>query len=134
MSLILIVDDDPSTLKLLQAMLSLDGYRVLQARDGREALALLNDDVDLLITDLIMPNKEGLETIAEVRRQGFDKPIIAMTAGGLIGPREYLATARFIGANAVVAKPFSRADIMVPVRGLLAPEQHLDQAESTISA
>ncbi len=120
MSLILIVDDDPHHLELLHGILAYEGHAVRCASDGREGLALLDSAVDLLITDLIMPNKEGLETIAEVRRLGFTQPIIAMTGGGLIGPHEYLETARFIGANAVLAKPFSRGEVLTITRAMLA--------------
>lgn len=123
MSLILVADDERHILELLHATLTFEGHDVLKAEDGREALAQMSADVALVMTDLIMPNQEGLETIGELRRQGYQQPVIAMTAGGLVGPREYLATARFIGANAVLAKPFSRDEALTLVRSQLAQSE-----------
>jgi len=120
LSLILIVDDEPQILDLLHAILTFEGHDVIKAKDGREAISLMHKDIGLVITDLIMPDKEGLATISELRRQGFLQPIMAMTAGGLIGPHDYLAAARARGANAVLAKPFSREEVLVPLRALLA--------------
>ena len=134
MSLILIIDDDAPILELLQAILTYEGHTLRRASDGREGLALMDRDVDLLITDLIMPNREGLETIADVRRRGFLQPIIAMTGGGLIGPHEYLETARFIGANAVLAKPFSRGEVLTATRSLLTQSPVVDQPSSPVPA
>ena len=66
-----------------------------------------------------MPEKEGLETIADIRRQ-TDMPIIAISGGGRVGPSDYLETARFIGANATLAKPFARQELISAVDALLA--------------
>jgi len=129
MSLILAIDDELHMLELLDAILSYEGHTLLRASDGKQALELLHEEVDLVITDLIMPNKEGLETIAEIRRRGFATPVIAMTGGGLIGPAEYLATARFVGANQTLLKPFSRSDVLAAVRALL-PHEPLSSAMS----
>ena len=75
---------------------------------------------DLVITDLIMPEKEGLETIADIRRACSDMPIIAISGGGRLGPNDYLETARFIGADATLAKPFARTELINTVDALLA--------------
>ena len=72
-----------------------------------------------MVTDLLMPNKEGLETIADIRRAGWGVPILAVTGGGVTGPRSYLETAQLIGANAVLAKPFTQNEILATVRSLL---------------
>ena len=119
MSQILVIDDDPQILQLIEALLDYEGHSVLIARDGREGLALLSGDVDLVVTDLLMPNKEGLETIADIRRGGWGVPVIAITAGGAMGPRNYLATAQLVGANAALAKPFTQDELLATVRSLL---------------
>lgn len=119
MSLILVIDDDPKILQLIEAILDYEGHSPITARDGREGLALLSHDVDLVITDLLMPNKEGLETIADIRRAGWGVPVVAITGGGSVGPRSYLETARLIGANALLAKPFTQDEMLATVRSIL---------------
>jgi len=119
MSLVLVIDDDPKILQLLDAVRSCEGHRSLLARDGKEGLALMTQNIDLVITDLLMPNMEGLETIAQIRKCGWTTPVIAMSGGGAIGPRSYLETARLIGASAVLAKPFAQDELHATVRSLL---------------
>jgi len=122
MRAILVVDDDPQVLEVVGEMLRLAGYRVSTAVDGRDAVAQFRGNAfDLVITDLIMPEKEGLETIAEMRKVRGDIPVIAMSGGGRIGPTDYLETARYIGANATLAKPFARSELIALVSDLLAP-------------
>jgi DNA-binding response OmpR family regulator len=101
-------------------MLRLEGYDVATAIDGRDAVNQFKQGrFDLVITDLIMPEKEGLETIAELRHLRQAVPVIAMSGGGRIGPTDYLETARFIGANATLAKPFARSELITLVSHLL---------------
>jgi len=119
MSLILVIDDEPQILQLIEAILEVEGHSTLTARDGTEGLALLSKDVDLVITDVLMPNKEGLETIADIRRAGWGLPVIAITGGGAVGPNRLLETARLIGANAVLAKPFTQDELLAKLRSLL---------------
>jgi len=122
MRAILVVDDDPQVLEVVGEMLRLAGYRVATAVDGRDAVAQFRGDVfDLVITDLIMPEKEGLETIAEMRKVRRDIPVIAMSGGGRVGPTDYLETARYIGASATLAKPFARSELIALVTDLLTP-------------
>lgn len=120
MSAILLVDDDASVLDVLSEMLRLEGHRVTVAENGKEAVQCVNnDEFDLVITDLIMPEKEGLETIADIRRRYAEMPIIAISGGGRLGPNDYLETAKFIGADATLAKPFARAELINTVDALL---------------
>ena len=121
MSAILLVDDDTSVLDVMSEMLRLEGHEVTVAENGREAMRYVASDVfDLVITDLIMPEKEGLETIADIRRGNARLPIIAISGGGRLGPMDYLETAKFIGADATLAKPFARTELIQAVDGLLA--------------
>ena len=88
--------------------------------NGKVAVDCVNNATfDLVITDLIMPEKEGLETIADIRRSFAEIPIIAISGGGRLGPNDYLETARFIGANATLAKPFARTELIKTVDSLL---------------
>ena len=120
-SSILVVDDDKSVLEVMSEMLRLEGHCVAVAENGVEAVdRVANHTFDLVITDLIMPEKEGLETIAEIRRNRADMPIVAISGGGRLGPNDYLETARFIGANATLAKPFARRELLQTVDALLA--------------
>ncbi len=121
MSSILVVDDDTQVLDVMSEMLRLEGHQVSVAENGRQAVDRMRDDhFDLVITDLIMPEKEGLETIADIRKLQTDLPIIAISGGGRVGPTDYLETARFIGADATLAKPFGRQELISTVTHLLA--------------
>jgi CheY-like chemotaxis protein len=121
MGAILVVDDDPQVLEVVSEMLRLEGHRVATARDGREAITKFRAmRFDLVITDLIMPEREGLETITELRNEGQVTPVIAMSGGGRIGPSDYLQTAQVIGANATLAKPFARSELIRLVDALLS--------------
>jgi len=108
MAHILLVDDDDLFRDMVLAMLERLGHTVLIARNGNEALARFAEErADLVITDLIMPDKEGLQTIRELHQAARDLPIIAMSGGGRNNPEVYLKTARTMGAVAVLTKPFS---------------------------
>ncbi len=121
MSSILVVDDDTQVLDVMSEMLRLEGHRVTVAENGHDAVNQLRDEqFDLVITDLIMPEKEGLETIADIRKNRADMPIIAISGGGRVGPTDYLETAKFIGADATLAKPFGRQELITTVSHLLA--------------
>ncbi len=121
MSAILLIDDDASVLDVMSEMLRLEGHDVTIAENGKAAAdCVKNASFDLVITDLIMPEKEGLETIADIRRSLAEIPIIAISGGGRLGPNDYLETARFIGANATLAKPFARTELINTVDSLLA--------------
>jgi CheY-like chemotaxis protein len=109
---ILLVDDDEQFRKVLRLSLLKLGHEVAEARDGNEALKLVEaGPPDVLVTDLVMPEKEGLETIAEVRRTHPALKIIAMTGGGRVNASDYLKIARAMGADLVLAKPFSIDEI-----------------------
>lgn len=121
MSAILVIDDDASVREVVSEMLRLEGHEVTIAENGREAIPrLAAQHFDLVITDLIMPEKEGIETIAEIRRSNETIPIIAISGGGRLGPGDYLETARYIGADATLAKPFARQELLATIDGLLS--------------
>ena len=117
---ILLIDDEPSVLSMVEKMLRFDGHEVVPANDGEEGMRLLAEeaDIELVITDLIMPNKEGIETIMEIRQVQPNVKILAMSGGGRGGANTYLSAAKSIGADATLSKPFLRQDLIDAVNNL----------------
>jgi len=109
---ILLVDDDDSFRKMLRLTLVKLGYDVLEAGDGREALSLIHEaPPDVVMTDLVMPEKEGLETIQALHRLHPSVKIIAMSGGGRINARDFLVVAKLFGAHRTLIKPFSNHEM-----------------------
>lgn len=120
MPTILLVDDDEEFRTILGESLRRAGYEVREARDGRQGLKLYRDrTADLIITDLIMPEKEGLEMIQEVRRLRPDVKIIAISGGSRDGSSDYLKIAKAFGARQVLAKPFTRDEMLNSINEVL---------------
>ena len=119
---VLVIDDDEQLRALLHEILERAGFEVMEAAHGAEGLRLYRaQPADLVITDLIMPEKEGVETILELRRDFPNARVIAMSGGGRQAGRDYLRMAEQLGAKRTVSKPFSRQQILDAVRDLLAP-------------
>lgn len=117
---IMIVEDDPAVRELLRKILERAGHDVLDAANGKEALSLFKaNPAELIITNILMPEKEGLETIQELRREDPDIKIIAISGGGQIGPADYLEIARRFGATRTFSKPFDRKALLKAVDELL---------------
>jgi CheY-like chemotaxis protein len=107
MNRILLVDDDDTLRQVLGVSLFRLGYEVVEARDGREALHHCAVRLpEIVLTDILMPNQEGLETISRLRRLYPQVKIIAMSGGGRTPSIDYLKIAKQMGAHAVLAKPF----------------------------
>ena len=121
MSTILIIDDDPSLLELMGSTLEQNGYTVEAITSGDEALRLIEGNTyDLIITDIIMPGKEGLETIREIKEKGVTTPIIAMSGGGEIESDEYLKLALGLGAVEAFKKPFKNRPFLDAIEKYIA--------------
>jgi CheY-like chemotaxis protein len=121
---ILVVDDEPGIRDLLCIMLEAAGHATVQAADGIEAPKIIaSQAIDVVITDLLMPERDGLEFITEVRKKFPDLKIIAMSGGGHIARDSYLRIAKNFGAHALLEKPFSQATVLQLVESMLkAPE------------
>jgi CheY-like chemotaxis protein len=120
MSRILIVDDDDSFRKMLVLTVQKFGHHVIAAVNSKEALKLhAAEPFDLVITDLIMPDKEGLETIMELRRKEPGLRIIAMSGGGRINATDFLRIAKAFGADRTFTKPFLSAELAAAIDELL---------------
>jgi CheY-like chemotaxis protein len=120
MARILMADDEPTLLLLLADILETDGHTVTTVIDGVALLKKASGNYDLVITDLIMPGKEGIEAILELRKAYPKLKIIAMSGGGRVGPESYLKLALKLGAAAVLDKPFDRERLLTTVRKVLA--------------
>jgi DNA-binding response OmpR family regulator len=120
---ILLVDDDDALRKVLRLTLVKMGHAVVEARNGKEALALQrNEPFELILTDLIMPEKEGLETIEEFRKKFPEVKIIAMSGGGRVSVTDYLKIAKVMGADGILAKPFSNDEMAAAIDAVLAED------------
>jgi len=116
---ILVVDDEDSIRGLFHELLTAEGYRVLVASDGRQACEILHRgmDLDLVITDLVMPNQEGIETIRAIRQQYPNVKIIAIS--GAFGGK-FLRMAKLLGADATLTKPVPPDELCDAVAALLS--------------
>jgi len=120
MQKILLVDDDDPFRKMLRKTLIKMGYEVVEARNGDEAVKLYEQEtVDLVMTDIIMPEKEGLETIDALKSKHLGVIIIAMSGGGRGSATDYLKVAKLMGADRILSKPFSNEEMAATLDELL---------------
>jgi CheY-like chemotaxis protein len=119
MARVLVVDDESQMRGVLRQALERHGHTVEEAADGRQALQhLAQHQPDLVITDLVMPEMEGIELIQAIRRKCPAIPVIAISGGGHVEPGNYLSIASHIGANRTFAKPFRLEEILTAVEEL----------------
>src|SRR5688500_3994837 len=117
---VLIVHAEPAIRRALHILLSCEGYRVTQARDGMEALRMWREQGgDLVITDLHMPEKDGIEMIVELLSHTPGIRIIAMSGGGQTRRLDLLGNATMLGAVLTIEKPFTLNEMMTMVRRAL---------------
>jgi len=121
MAHILLIDDDEQFRLMLKQMLSGDGHRVSEASDGTDGLqAAAASRPDLVITDILMPKKDGIEVIVDINRNDPSLPIIAISGGRRTISAEFnLDSARMMGVRATLAKPFSRDQLRAAIRKVL---------------
>lgn len=121
MARILVIDDEDRVRRMLRAALEMEGHEVLEARQGDEALRMQRaTPAELVITDIIMPEKDGLEVIMALRREAPKLKIIAMSGGGRFTLMESLGMAEPLGAFAALRKPFEIDAMMETVKKALA--------------
>ncbi len=120
MAKILVIDDEPQVRRAICQMLVRGGHEVLEATDGVDGLAVARAErPDAVITDIMMPNKEGIETIRDLRRDDPDLPILVIS--GNSGSALYLQMATLLGAHAALQKPFRSAELLAAIDQLLRP-------------
>ncbi|QTA90071.1 response regulator [Desulfonema magnum] len=122
---IIVADDDPLIRRLLRSVLEDGGYRVTEASDGKITIKLYRQKpADLVILDLIMPEKEGIETIIELRRDFPNIKIISIS-GGLMGEAEaFLDAARKLGALRTFKKPLNPFEMLRAVKELTGEKKN----------
>ena len=124
MAVILVIDDDELVRSTIQFALEEDGHQILLARDGREGVQMFEQHpVDLVITDILMPEQEGIETIQMLIRSRPGTRVIAISGGGQRGGADYLRMAKDFGATEVLAKPFSLGELSSVVHRCLTAAQ-----------
>ena len=123
MARIILIEDCNSLRGVFKKILEYEGHEVLDAQDGKGGERLYREGyADLVITDIVMPNKDGIETIIELRRDFPGIKILAISGGGRIGSEQYLKMAKSLGAHDILGKPFKQKDLVASVRKLL--KQH----------
>jgi DNA-binding response OmpR family regulator len=117
---ILVIDDEQLIRLQIRNALEFEGFTVHEAANGNEGLARIAQSTpDVVITDILMPDKEGIETILELRRTHPKIRIIAISGGGRTGNKDFLRTAKHLGADRTLAKPFGLAELLRLVREVL---------------
>jgi DNA-binding response OmpR family regulator len=120
MARILLIDDDDDVRSMLRQTLAHFGHEVIEARNGKEGLDFFSDArADLVITDIVMPEKEGLEVLKALRAREPGVKVIAISGGGRQRASENLNMARLLGAAKVLSKPFSSEVLMAAVNELV---------------
>ena len=120
MARILIIDDDEKFLKMFQQMLERAGHDVMTAPNGKVGMKLFRKDpTGLIITDIFMPEKEGIETIIELKNEFPTVKVIAISGGGRKGNFKYLEAVEALGANRTFSKPFERQEMLEAIEELV---------------
>lgn len=120
MSCILVIDDEQPIRSVLRSILERVGYMVLDAPNGRQALALLRDQpTDVVVTDIFMPEKDGIEVLREMKNAMTKPKIIVMSGGGLRGLFDLTPAALLLGADRILLKPFDQCTFLLAVEEVL---------------
>jgi len=126
---VLLIDDDVDLLRQMATALAGSGYRVHVATDGASGLEQFKSvSPDLVVTDIIMPTREGIETIMGIKRERPDARVLAISGGYRVGPDDFLTLARHIGADDVLPKPFRLAQLVAAAARLLHAGPHVSAA------
>ena len=123
---ILLVDDDRELTSLLKELLEMEGFNVVLATDGEQALKLLDASIDLLLLDIMMPRKNGIETLKELR-QNFQTPVIMLTARGSDLDR---VLGLELGADDYLPKPFNDRELVARIRAILRRTNWSEQKQT----
>ena len=122
MALILAIDDDPAFRELLREALVGVGHEVVCAPDGKTGMRLYRErPTEIVLTDMLMPEKDGVEVICEMRRDFPNTKVIAFSGGATLGPYTYLQMAHRLGAARVFTKPFKMSDLIEAIDTILNP-------------
>jgi DNA-binding response OmpR family regulator len=119
---VLIIDDDAAMRRMMSRVLADAGHKVLEAADGRDGVRQFRSETpEIIVTDIVMPEQEGIQTIREIREAGSHVAIIAISGGGGGGDGAlYLTIAEELGADAVLQKPFRLAELVAVIDRMLS--------------
>jgi DNA-binding NtrC family response regulator len=118
---VLLTDDNEAVRFALALALKKAGFDVVEADNGDEVMARDDlDDIDVVVTDILMPGKDGIELLMELRERVPDLPVIAISGGGRVSSEDYLETASVMGAVAVFNKPFNEKLLIEKIESLVA--------------
>lgn len=121
MKKVIVIDDNAAICAMVTRMLEGSSYRCTALTSGVNLIDHLQaEPVDLLITDILMPHVEGMEIIMSVRNAFPDLPVVAMSGGGHSVGKDVLVSAQHLGARAILAKPFTRAELIAAMDQALA--------------
>ncbi len=122
MTRVLVVDDDARVRTTARLLLEAAGFQIVEAESGEAAFtALVTEAVDVVLTDIFMPDTDGIELIHALRRASPDLPIVAMSGGGYNDGKDVLAVARLFGAAAIVQKPLTQRQLVGAIRRAIGP-------------
>ena len=121
MARILVVDDEPSVRDMVVAMIESASHELIEAGNGEEAIAACKvTPFDLIITDIVMPGKNGIDLIMDIKKNFQEIPVIAISGGGgITGRYDYLEIAKLVGAITILKKPFSMDELRSAVGSVL---------------
>lgn len=121
MKKILFIDDDKYLREAYSEILKLNGYEVTTLTEGTMAAECVSEtSYDIVITDIVMPGKEGLATIMDIRNISKDIPILAISGGGRVSPKSHLFLAKKMGANDILEKPFDGTTFIQKIESLIS--------------
>jgi len=110
---LIVIDDDDDVREIIKTFLKDRGFEIFLSENGEEGLAFQKEiNADLVITDIVMPKKEGIQTILELRRDYPNLKIIAISGGGFHSANDNLEIAQNFGANAILPKPFKQNELI----------------------
>lgn len=118
---VLVMDDDEALLRLMSLAFKAEGFSTVCADNGRKGIRIAaTQRPDLVVTDIVMPDIEGIGAIREIKSAGLRPKVIAISGAGRARGADYLSWARHLGADAVLAKPFRMSELMLISRALVA--------------
>ena len=119
MAAIIVIDDDEMVCMTMKEQLEIEGFDVVAIQSANKLESVLNHGVKLIITDIIMPDKEGIEVIMELKKSALGIKIVAMSGGGTNDKDCYLNVAKMLGADGILSKPFSHEQLISTVKLLI---------------
>ncbi len=129
---VLIIDDDPALLAQMGDAFRKNQFEVFLASDGQAGIDMFESvHPDLVITDIVMPAKEGVSVIIDIKKSGSDVLLIAMSGGGARGCKNYLRWAKELGANVAIEKPFRMSTFMMIAKQLISEADYLKHDPAT---